>query len=299
MANSRSIKVIWQDRLFNGANTILMVLILLVIAYPLYFVIVASFTKPEVVQNSVLLLYPKELFLKGYKKTLSYAPLWRGYFNSIVYTICKTLFSVFATAITAYPLSVQKLPGRKGIMFLFVFTMFFSGGLIPSYLLVRSLGLYDSMWTLIFPGLLSVYNIIVCRSFFESIPRELSEAAEVDGCSYFRYFFSILLPLSKAVLAVLALFYGSAIWNDYFSSLIYLSSEEKMPLQVVLRNLLLLGQVNGMSRAIDPKSLAEQQQTSEQMKYCVIIASTLPLLLAYPFLQKHFAKGVLLGSVKG
>ena len=299
MAKSRMVKLIWQDRLFNGLNLTLMTLILLVIAYPLYFVVIASFTKPEVVQNSILLLWPDELFLKGYERTFSYDPLWKGYLNSIIYTFVKTVFSVFATAVTAYPLSIRKLPGRKGIMFLFVFTMFFGGGLIPSYLLVRSLGLYDSMWALIIPGLLSVYNIIVCRSFFESIPRELSEAAEVDGCSHFRYFFQILLPLSKAVLAVLALFYGSAIWNDYFSSLIYLSSEEKMPLQVVLRNLLLLGQVSGMSRALDPKALAEQQQTSEQMKYCVIIASTLPLLIVYPFLQKHFAKGVMLGSVKG
>lgn len=299
MLRSRRIKMIWQDRLFNGVNLTLMTFILLVIAYPLYFVVVASFTRPEVVQNSVLLLWPNELFLKGYERTIAYDPLWRGYLNSIIYTAVKTVFSVFVTAITAYPLSVQKLPGRKGIMFLFVFTMFFGGGLIPSYLLVKSLKLYDTMWALVVPGLLSVYNVIVCRSFFESIPKELSEAAEVDGCSHFRYFFKILLPLSKAVLAVLALFYGTGIWNDYFSALIYMSSEEKMPLQVVLRNLLLLGQVNSVTRALDPKALVEQQQTAEQMKYCVIIASTLPLLIAYPFLQKYFAKGVLVGSVKG
>ncbi len=296
---ANKIKMTWQDRTFHTIILVLMALIFVVIAYPLYFIVVASFTKPSIVNNSTLLLWPQEFYLGGYQKTLEYTPLWVGYRNSIVYTLLQTLLSVTLTAITAYPLSMKELPYRRPIMFLFVFTMFFGGGLIPTYLLVSDLGIIDTIWAMLLPGALSVYNMIVCRSFFETIPGELREAALVDGCTPIKYFIYVLLPLSKAVLAVLALFYGSAKWNEYFSALIYMDSESKMPLQMVLRNLLLLEQVTNIGKGLDAQSAAAMRETAEQMKYCIIIASSLPLMIVYPFLQKHFAKGMMMGAVKG
>lgn len=287
------------DKIFDIANIVLMAVIALVIFYPLYFVVVASFTDPTIVNRGDLLLYPVKFFASGYKKTFSYSPLWRGYLNSFIYTGLGTLVALAATLSGGYALSRKDMGFRRPVMLLFTFTMFFSGGMIPSYLLMRNLGIYDTLWVMILPGAVSVYNLIVCRTFFENtLPKELLEASQIDGCTDFGFFFRIALPLSGTIAAVLALFYASAKWNSYFDALIYLMDEQKMPLQIVLRNLLLIGQSQNMVTG-DAKSLAERKAMADQLKFCVIVVSAAPLLIIYPFLQKYFAKGVMIGAVKG
>lgn len=287
------------DRIFTVFNYLIMILISIVILYPLYFIVVASFSNPDTVNSGGILLFPHDAYWDGYKKIFEYTPIWVGYRNSIMYTVCGTLVNLVVTIPCAYALSRKDLVGRNPIMFLFVFTMFFSGGLIPTYLLVSKLGLLDTMWALILPSAASVWNIIITRTYFQStIPDELMEAAIMDGCSDFRFFFSIALPLSKVIITVMALFYGIAQWNSFFDPLIYLKTESKLPLQLILRNLLIMNETANRM-VYDPVSLAEKQRIAEQLKYGVIIASCLPLMIAYPFLQKYFTKGVMIGSIKG
>ncbi len=287
------------DRIFDCINVLVMAIIAVVIFYPLYFVLIASFTTPRVVNRGDFLLYPVEFFAGGYAKTFKYPPLWNGYLNSFLYTGLGTVISIAVTLSGGYALSRADMFGRRKLMLLFSFTMFFSGGMIPSYLLMRNLNIYDTLWVMVLPGAISVYNLIVCRTFFEStLPRELLEAANIDGCSDFGFFFRIALPLSGTIAAVLALFYASAKWNSYFDALIYLMDDRKMPLQIVLRNLLLIGQTTEMVTG-DAKALAERKNMADQLKFCVIVVSAAPLMVIYPFLQKYFAKGVMIGAVKG
>lgn len=287
------------DRIFDCINVLVMAIIAVVIFYPLYFVLIASFTTPRVVNRGDFLLYPVEFFAGGYTKTFKYPPLWNGYLNSFLYTGLGTVISIAVTLSGGYALSRADMFGRRKLMLLFSFTMFFSGGMIPSYLLMRNLNIYDTLWVMVLPGAISVYNLIVCRTFFEStLPRELLEAANIDGCSDFGFFFRIALPLSGTIAAVLALFYASAKWNSYFDALIYLMDDRKMPLQIVLRNLLLIGQTTEMVTG-DAKALAERKNMADQLKFCVIVVSAAPLMVIYPFLQKYFAKGVMIGAVKG
>ena len=287
------------DRMFDLLNVLFMILIGVVIFYPLYFVLVASFTTPRVVNRGDFLLYPVEFFAGGYKKTFNYPPLWRGYLNSFLYTGTGTVLSLAVTLAGGYALSRRDMGGRRLLMLLFSFTMFFNGGMIPAYLLMQKLGINNTLWVMVLPGAVSVYNLIVARSFFEStLPRELLEAASIDGCSDFGFFFRIALPLSGAIAAVMALFYASAKWNSYFDALIYLRDDSKMPLQIVLRNLLLIGQTTEMVTG-DAKALAERKNMADQLKFCVIVVSAAPLMVVYPFLQKYFAKGVMIGAVKG
>lgn len=287
------------DRIFDCINVLVMAIIAVVIFYPLYFVLIASLTTPRVVNRGDFLLYPVEFFAGGYAKTFKYPPLWNGYLNSFLYTGLGTVISIAVTLSGGYALSRADMFGRRKLMLLFSFTMFFSGGMIPSYLLMRNLNIYDTLWVMVLPGAISVYNLIVCRTFFEStLPRELLEAANIDGCSDFGFFFRIALPLSGTIAAVLALFYASAKWNSYFDALIYLMDDRKMPLQIVLRNLLLIGQTTEMVTG-DAKALAERKNMADQLKFCVIVVSAAPLMVIYPFLQKYFAKGVMIGAVKG
>lgn len=287
------------DRIFDCINVLVMAIIAVVIFYPLYFVLIASFTTPRVVNRGDFLLYPVEFFAGGYAKTFKYPPLWNGYLNSFLYTGLGTVISIAVTLSGGYALSRADMFGRRKLMLLFSFTMFFSGGMIPSYLLMRNLNIYNTLWVMVLPGAVSVYNLIVCRTFFEStLPRELLEAANIDGCSDFGFFFRIALPLSGTIAAVLALFYASAKWNSYFDALIYLMDDKKMPLQIVLRNLLLIGQTTEMVTG-DAKALAERKNMADQLKFCVIVISAAPLMVIYPFLQKYFAKGVMIGAVKG
>lgn len=287
-----------NDRYFKFGTYFLLILISLTILYPLYYVLIASVTDPAIVGSGKVLLFPEKLYLKGYSQALEYPPLWAGYRNTVLQTAAGTLISLVITIPAGYALSRKDLAGRRAIMFLFTFTMFFNGGLIPLYLTVRKVGIYDSIWGVILPVALSVYNLIVCRSFFESgIPEELLEAARIDGCNDFGFFFKIGIPLSKTIIAVLCLFYATALWNQFFYPLMFLGSEDKMPLQVVLRNLILLNQASSMTT--DIQVAMERQKLAQQLKYCVVVVSAAPLMVVYPFLQKYFAKGVTIGAVKG
>ena len=240
------------DRIFNLVNAVIMIIICLVIVYPIYYVIIASITDPVIVNSGRPLFYPVKLYLNGYKTTLSYTPLWTAYGNTISYTVVGTLVSLFATIPAGYALSRKDLPGRRGLIFLFTFTMFFSGGIIPLYLTIRNLGIYNSIWAMVLPVAVSAYNLIVCRSFFEAgVPDELLEASKVDGCSDFTFFFKIAIPLSSTIIAVMCLFYATAMWNQFFNALMYLQDDNKMPLQVVLRNLVLMNQANQMGSSGD------------------------------------------------
>ncbi len=288
------------DRVFDVLNALGMAAIALVILYPLYFVLVASFTTPRVVNAGRLLLYPVEFFPGGYVKTFNYPPIWQGYLNSLIYTVLGTVISIGVTMTSAYALSRRDMFGQRWLMLLFSFTMFFAGGMIPNYLLMQNLGIINTLWVMVLPGAISVYNLIVCRTFFETtLPKELLEAANLDGCNDFGFFFRIALPLSSTIIAVMALFYASAKWNSYFDGLIYLRNTEKMPLQIILRNLMLIGKNAATDMVGDAKSIAERRNQADQLKYCVIVVSAAPLLMIYPFLQKYFAKGVMIGAVKG
>lgn len=286
------------DRLFTIINYTIMALICIAIVYPIYHVVIASMTDPVIVNSGKPLFYPEKLYLEGYKTTFEYKPLWNSYKNTIVYTVVGTLVSLFATVPAGYALSRYDLPGRRGLIFVFTFTMFFSGGIIPLYLTIRAVGIYNSIWAMVLPVAVSAYNLIVCRSFFESgIPHELLEVSKVDGCSDFRFFLQIAIPLSKTIIAVMALFYATAMWNQFFNALMYLQDDSRMPLQVVLRNLVLMNQANQMGSSGD--EMITKQKMAEQLKYCIVVVSAAPLLAVYPFLQKYFAKGVTLGAVKG
>ena len=286
------------DRAFNIVNAIVMTLTTLAIVYPLYYVLLASITDPVVVSSGKLLLYPEAPYFEGYTRALHYAPLWTGYGNTLKYTLVGTAVALFCTIPAGYALSRIDLPGRRVLMFLFTFTMFFSGGIIPLYLVVRQLHMYDTIWAIVLPVAVSAYNLIVCRSFFDTgIPNELLEAAKIDGCNDFKFFFRIVLPLSSTIIAVMCIFYATALWNMFFNPLMFLSGKENMPLQVVLRDLVLLNQANSITSSAE--EIAMRQKLAEQLKYCIVVLAAAPLLIVYPFLQKYFAKGVMVGAVKG
>ena len=287
------------DAIFNTVIFILMILIIIAISYPLYFVIIASISSPNAVNSGQVLLWPKDLTVAGYKKILEYEPLWTGYANSLLYTIAGTVINLLFTIPAGYALSRKKLRGRKFLMLLFAITMFFGGGMIPTYLVIRNLGLLDTIWVMLLPGACSVYNIIVTKTFMEnSIPEELLDASRIDGCNDFQTFASVVLPLSMPIIAVMTLFYAIGHWNSYFDALLYLNDPGKFPLQMVLRELLLQNQVSSGMTSGSMSSIAERAQLAEQMKYGIIIVATLPMMAMFPFVIKHFKKGVMVGSIK-
>ncbi|WP_102412754.1 ABC transporter permease subunit [Beduinella massiliensis] len=287
-----------NDRIFNVALGILLTVLCLVVIYPLYYILIASFTDPAVVNSGKFLLYPEKPFLDGYERILEYKPLWRGYTNSFLYMGLTVVCSLVTTIPAAYVLSRRDMVFRDGLMMIFTFTMFFSGGMIPSYLLIKSLHLLNTAWAIVLPSACSAWNLIVARTFFqESIPPELLEAARIDGCDDFTFFFRIVLPLSQTIIAVIGLFFAVSQWNAYFNALMYMTEEKKMPLQVVLRNLILINSTTDMLG--DAMGYDSRAKLAEQMKYGVIVIGALPLLLLYPFLQKYFAKGVMIGAIKG
>ena len=298
MAGKKKMKMSKGDRVFTIINAIIMILVCIVVVYPLYYVLLASVTDPVVVNSGKLLLYPEAWYTEGYVTTLEYGPLWTAYKNTIVYTVVGTVVSLICTIPAGYALSRMDLVGRKPIMFLFTFTMFFSGGMIPLYLTIQQLHIYNTIWAMVLPVAVSAYNLIVCRSFFDtSVPIELLEAAKIDGCSDFGFFFKIAIPLSKTIIAVMTLFYATAMWNQFFNALMYLQDYDKMPLQVVLRDLVLMNQANQMGSS--GAEMVTRQKLAEQLKYCIVVVAAFPLLCIYPFLQKYFAKGVTIGAVKG
>ncbi|MGF9696711.1 MULTISPECIES: carbohydrate ABC transporter permease [Paenibacillus] len=287
------------DIWFDVINLVLLSLIMLLVLFPLYFVLIASFSDPNQIYSGNVWLFPKGFTLDGYIRIFSDSSIWIGYANSILYAGVGTLIGVAVTVFAAYPLARKNLMGKSVIMWFLMITMFFSGGLIPTYLLIKDLQMLDTIWALVIPGAGSVFNVIIVRTFFQSsIPDELWEAASIDGCSNTRFFWSIVMPLSKSIIAVMVLYHVVGFWNGFFDALIYMNDESKYPLQLVLRNILVQNQVNS-GMMVDVESYAAKMRVTELIKYGVIIVSSLPLLILYPFLQKYFVKGVMIGSIKG
>lgn len=293
------IRQTWQDNLFDILNTLLLALLGFLVFYPLYFVLIASFSDPMAVNGGRVLLWPKGVSFVGYERIFKDSRIGMGYLNTIIYTLAGTALGVSITVLAAYPLSRRDFWGRGFFTAFFIFTMYFSGGLIPTFLLVNDLHLYNTRSVIILLGCFGVWNLIVAKSFFQtSIPVELYEAASIDGCGNFRFFWSIVLPLSKAILAVIALYIGVSFWNQFFNPLIYLSDASLQPLQIVLRNILVSNQMI-MDDYTSYQDLAEREMFAEYIKYGVVVVSTLPILVVYPFLQRYFVKGVTIGAVKG
>lgn len=288
-----------NDKVFAVIVIIVLTLFFIAVLYPCIFVISASFSSGTAVQSGRVVLWPVDLSVEGYKTVFNTPTIWIGYRNSILYTIGGTLINLAMTLTAAYCLSRHDLPGRDGIMLLFTFTMFFNGGLIPMYMQVQNLRLLNTPLALMLPGAISVYNMIVARTFIvNTIPRELLEASQIDGCSDLRYFLGIVLPLSKAIIAVLTLFYAVGHWNAYFYAMIYLQDKKLYPLTLFLREILMSTNIDP-STVSDPELQARLADMAAVIKYALIMVSVIPVLLIYPFVQKYFVTGVMIGSVKG
>ena len=300
---TKPVKRCREDVIFDTVIFIILTLILFVVAYPLYWVLISSFSDPTAVSAGKVLLRPIGFTLKGYAEVFKNSQVMRGFFNSSVITFVGVCVNLAVTLPTAYALSRDNFSGKKPITVFYMITMFFGGGMIPTYLVVKNMQLLNTIWALVLPGCLSVYNMIVARTFFKSnISEELYEAGEIDGCTQSRFFFQIALPLSKAIIAIMVLYYGVGHWNSYFSALLYISDQDKYPLQLVLRNILITNQTalsQTATTAAARAALQEQQQLIDVMKYSLIIISSVPVLIMYPLVQKHFVKGVMIGSVKG
>ncbi len=292
-----------SDRIFYTVNNIFLFIILIIVLYPMIYIVSCSFSNPRSVTSGAVWLWPVEPTLLGYKTIFENKDILTGYTNSAYYTICGTTLAVILTVLAAYPLSRKDYALRNPIMLIFTFTMFFGGGLIPTYLLMSNLGLINTRAVMIIPGALSVYNVIVTRTYFQStIPIELLEASQIDGCSDFTFFRKVALPLSKAIIAVIALFYAVGYWNSYFSALIYLHDREKYPLQLFLREILIQNTIDAEALSkgqMSIEDMAARQSLFELLKYSLIIVASIPVLCIYPFIQKYFVKGVMIGSLKG
>ena len=287
------------DKIFNVINGLLIAVVLIMIIYPLWFVIIASVSDPAKVLGGQVILMPRKFTLEGYRMVFRDPMIMTGYRNTLFYTVTGTAINLVMTILAAYPLSRKDWVGRGFFMGVLMFTMFFSGGIIPTYLMMNSLGMINTVWAMILPGAVSVYNTIIMRTFFvNSIPPELQEAAQVDGCSNTRLLLQIVLPLSKQILAVMVLFYGVAHWNAFFNALIYLTESKRYPLQLVLRSILIQNTAS-QDMLGDLDTMGSRVMMAETIKYALIIVSTLPVMILYPFLQRFFEKGVMVGAVKG
>ena len=286
------------DKLFYAVCYLITALFMLAVLYPLVYILSASFSSAEAITSGRMWLYPVDFSLVGYRYILKYDAIWLGYRNTLFYTFAGTLINVAMTMTCAYGLSRRGMRGRRFFTMLFTFTMIFSGGMIPNYLLMKNLKILNTVWCMLLPGAISAYNLIVAKTFIEnSIPGDLLEAARIDGCSDVRFFFSIVLPLSKAILAVLLLMYAAAHWNAYFNAFLYLTDKKLYPLQIFLRQILV--QSNMSADMLDPEAMAQMQTLQQILKYAVIVVSTAPMLCLYPFVQKYFRQGVMIGSIKG
>ena len=289
-----------DDKILDIINYTILTVLLLIVLYPLIFVVSASFSKPVEVYNGNVWLLPKGFSLDGYKRIFETQRIWTGYKNTIIYTVSGTIINLFFTLSAAYALSRKDFLPGKLLSVLYAFTMFFSGGMIPTYLVVKNLGMLNSMWALILPGAVSTWNLIVCRTYFKmNIPDELLEASQIDGCSDFRFFIRIALPLSSAIIAVMTMFYAVGHWNSYFGALMYLTNRAKHPLQLILRDILVKNEMDKTMLQGDLMGVVEQQEIAESIKFGVIIVASVPVLIMYPFIQKHFVKGIMIGSIKG
>lgn len=287
------------DLAFTILNTTFLVIIFLLVLYPLVYVTSASFSDPIAVSSGKVVLWPVDFTLKAYQRIFEYSRIWSGYMNSIFYAVVGTFVNVAMTILAAYPLSRKDLFGKNVIMFLFVFSMMFSGGLIPFYLVVQELGMYNTRWAMIIPGALSVWNMIITITFFRSsLPQELLEAAQLDGCSDIQYLAKIVLPLSAPIIAVLCLFYAVGHWNSFFTALIFLADKDLFPLQLVLRDILIANTID-LNMLEDAKTMAAKAGMRDLLKFALIIVASVPVLSIYPFVQKYFVKGLMIGAIKG
>lgn len=286
------------DRVFMFFVYLFLVVVLLLVLYPVVYIVSASFSDPIAVTAGKVWLLPVDFTLRGYEVTLQNPQIITGYINSLIYTVGGSLISVVLTVLLAYPLSRRDLYGANIVMFLITFTLLFSGGLIPTYLVVKDLGMIDTRWALLIPQAIAAFQVIIARTFFRStIPDELVEAAELDGCNDLQFLRWVVFPLSKPIIAVLALMYAVSQWNGYFDALLYLKSADLQPLQLVLRNILILNTTN--SGSMDATAMAQRQQLADLLKYCLVVVGSVPVLLLYPFVQRYFVKGMLIGSIKG
>lgn len=297
--NKKSIHLTKGDKIFNRVATAVVILLTIIVLLPLINVLSASFSAPTAVNAGKVLLWPVDFTLHNYKTIFGYESIWIGYRNTIFYTVAGTLINVALTMLCAYPLAQKKFSGRSFFSVLFFIPMIFIPGMIPNYMLMRDLKLINKVWAMLLPGAINIYNMIVTRTFIQSsIPETLTEAAEIDGCSPFRYFISFVLPLSKTVIAVISMYYAVAHWNDYFNAFLYINKRELYPLQLFLREILVNSQFDS-SMMNDPEAARQIQGLVDTLKYVVIVVATLPLMCVYPFVQKHFVKGVMIGAVKG
>ena len=288
------------DKVFMAVDYTLLGLFALLVLYPIVYVISSSFSDPVKIMEGRVWLYPVGFSLKGYSATFQYSRIWSGFGNSLFYAGVGTIVGLIMTVLCAYPLSRKDLKGRNAIMFIMSFTLWFSGGMIPSYLLIKDLKLLDSRWSLIFVAAMSVYNMIIMRTYIEnSIPIDILESTRLDGCNDFKYLWYMVIPLSKPVIAVLALYYAVWQWNTYFYAFLYLSNRDKFPLQLILREILQLNKAEDMLNSSSLADIEERLYMSELLKYTSIVVSTLPAALIYPFVQKYFIKGIMIGAIKG
>lgn len=295
---SNKLKKTMGDRVFDIVNVSFATFVLLVMLYPIIIVVSSSFSNPYALMAGKVWLYPIGLTLDGYKAIFAYKQVWTGMYNSFIYTVGGTLVNMIVTVLAAYPLSRNDFTIKNFIALLFAFTMWFSGGLIPTYLLIKDLGLFNSRWVMIIPTALNVWNMIIVRTYFQSnISGELLESAQLDGCDDFKYLYKIAIPLAKPVLAVIALYYMAANWNVFMSAYLYLQKQSLHPIQVVLREILLIGSVERISTSASSDSNA--QMMNELLKYSLVIVASLPMILVYPFVQKYFVQGIMVGAVKG
>lgn len=285
-----------NDTIFYLINAFLLGVVALIVLYPLYFIIIASISDPDAVLAGKVVLYPVDITFSGFQKIMERTDVWRGYLNTIIYTVITVVLSLVVTIPAGWALSRKTLPGKKFWMIYFIIPMFFGGGLIPFYNVMSSLKLVNTIWAIILPAILSVWNLFMTKTFFESsVPGGLIEAAKIDGAGHFRTFFLIVIPLAKAIMAVMALYYAVGQWNSYFNAMIFLQDEKLYPLQLVLKEILIASEstVGGSGETI-----LEQYRLANQLKYASVIVSSLPVLMLYPFVQKYFAQGAMIGSLK-
>ncbi len=286
------------DRTFYAIVNAIVGVFMLIVLIPLVNIVASSFSSPGAVSSGKVLFWPVEFSLDGYKTVFQNKMIGTAYFNTFFYTVVGTMINLAMTMMAAYALARKNLPYKGFFMFLFTFTMLFSGGTIPNYMLIVNLKLYDTRWAMLLPGAISVYNMIIARTFIQNIPNELYEAASIDGCSDARYFFTMVIPLSVTLLSVLTLYYAVAHWNSYFDAFLYLTNRKLYPLQIVLREILIANSINA-NEVVDDLTMSAKQGMADLLKFSLIIVSSLPVLVLYPFVKKYFLKGVMIGALKG
>lgn len=298
----QAIRDSYGDRIFTWINYAVLSVFTLSVIYPLLYILSASFSSSDAIVSGRVWLWPVNFTLDGYEAVFNHKLIWSGFRNSLFYMAAGTAINVTLTVLAAYPLSRRDLYGRNLVMFYFIFTTMFSGGLIPFYILVRNLGMLDTVWALLLPGAVGIWNVVITRTYFQTtIPDEMLEAAQLDGCNDFKFVWRIVLPLSMPILAVISLFYAVGHWNQYFMAFIFLKSQHLYPLQIVLREILIQNNINMdmLASVVDVQDAAKREGLSNLLKYSLIVVATMPLMIIYPFVQKHFVKGMMIGSLKG